>query len=358
MELVAIEEIEAHEWDTIISRYESKLVHHQSAWLDFVQGTWGGTLMRFQIIEQGKIVGYFAGLLQERFWFRLFGSPLTGWETDYMGPIVNKDFDVETFLHVLDGLAREKKIHFLQIGNPVLAPSPMKKHGYDTKEEETIVIPLSESEEQMWEHLSSKGRNRIRKGMKNGLVVQDCESPEFVDDYYSQVKEVFKRQNLYPRYPIDVPQRLFERLKADNLLFALRVKHGSKTIANGLFPHDDRNVYSFGIASKKEYRRLCPNELLYWTVMKKAGALGIKDFTIGGIYRLPETGGIFKHKFNGRSEPFIRYSKVYSRTAKIAHELYKGLYAAREFFRRRAAMPFFSSSSRTREATRASRLRV
>jgi hypothetical protein len=351
MELVAIAGMKAQEWDAIISRYDSKMVHHQSAWLNFVAETWGGTLMRFQIVEQGKTLGYFVAFLQKRFCFRLLGSPLTGWETDYMGPIVNKDFDAETFLSAIDQLARQKKIHFLQMGNPLLDPSLMKKRGYHIKEEKTIVIPLSEREEEMWEHLSSKCRNRIRKGRKNGLVVEMGGDPEFIDEYYRQVKEVFGRQNMSPRYSIDVPQRLFRQLKADNLLFAIRIKCGSKTVATGLFPHDDRNVYSFGIASSLESRKLCPNELLYWTVMKEAGELGIRHFTIGGIYRVPETGGIFKEKFNGRLEPFFRYSKVHTRTAKVAHETYKALYAARESFKRRLAIPVFSAISRNRETT-------
>ena len=161
---------------------------------------------------------------------------------------------------------------------------------------QAFVINLYPDPEIMWRNISSKCRNRIRKARKNGLVVENCEDPAFIDEYYSQLKEVFTRQNLSPRHSIALIESLYRHLTPNNL-FTLRVKYGKETVATGLFIHDNHTVSSFGIASRTKYLHLCSNELLNWTVMTRAGTLGLRQFIIGHNYRLPKGISQFKKKF-------------------------------------------------------------
>jgi hypothetical protein len=331
MEIELIEESQHKVWDKAIAPFESRVLYHQSAWLAFLEESRSAKLLRFRIIEGGDTLGYFPGLLIKKGPFHILGSPLTGWQTDYIGPIINRGLCLEDFLRSLDDLCRQWRIHHVQIGNPVLNPAIMRKMGFNMLEWRIFSIPIYSDHDHMWKNLNSKCRNRIRKGISNGLVVQDCDDPEFADEYYAQLIEVFARQGLSPQYSLETVQSLYRNLKRHNALFSLQVKYGEEVIATGLFPHDDHHVHSFGITCRTQYRNLCPNELLYWNVMRLAGELGIHAFNIGGIYRRPESGGSFKKKFNGREVSVQRFYKSYTTCAKLGHRAFNLLSNARQW---------------------------
>jgi len=329
MQIIPIEAIGAEAWDRAISGFESRLLFHRSAWLSFLEETQSGITVRFKIVQDGRIVGFFVGILMKKGFLKILGSPLATWLTDYMGPLFNPGFDQEVFLLELHALCRRWKIHTLEIGNPFLDQSTMQKHGFRCSQWNVYGIPVSSDIDDMWKNLTGKCKNRIRKGYSNELVVEDCVDPAFVDEHYDQLLEVFAKQRRLPEYSLQTIRSLYENLKHENLLLTLRVQYKGRTIATGMFPHDDRFVFSFGIASRTEFQKLCPNELLYWTVMSIAGQAGLKEFYIGGVYKTPESGGLFKKKFNGRDMVVYRYIKNYSVFATAGRKIYKYAYHAK-----------------------------
>lgn len=322
IKLELIENIQPDAWNETISNYDSKFLFHQSAWLNFLEETQNGKTVKFKIVDNGKIEGYFVGLLIKKGPINILGSPLPGWTTDYMGPIVNKGFNIEQFLNALDNVCQQFRIHHVELCNPFLEPDIMHKMGFSISEGTTYVVPLFSNEDQMWKKLKSECRNRIRKGMKNGLVIEDCNDPSFVDEYYAQLKEVFVKQQLVPTYPIERIRSLFRNL-TPNLLFALQVKYDDKIVATGIFPHDDRLVYFFGGASWSKFHEACPNELLHWTVMTLSAKLGISQYDMCG-------SGSFKPKFGGNKVTIYKYSKSYSILAKLGREAYKSIFYAKQ----------------------------
>lgn len=333
MRIEPLDNITSEKWDELIAPYDSRTLFHRSAWLDFLAATTRGRVLRCEIRDAGGLQGYFCALVQRKGLFNLLGSPLTGWRTDSMGPVVDRGFDQIGFLRGLDEFARACKIDFLQIGNPCLDPSTMSALGYDMGNWEAWVVDLDPDPEIVWKKVGTKCRNRIRKGRENGLVVEECGDAGFMDEFYSQLEEVFHRKSLSPPFSLGFVRALHRHLTPDNL-FALRVRQGNETVAAGLFPHDDRTVSSFGIASRTAYLHLCPNELLNWAVMKKSAALGIHRFVMGHSYRISKGVAQFKSKFKCRREPVYRYSKSYSLIAKSGYSLYKALYNLRIFSNR------------------------
>lgn len=334
MELEPIHEIDADVWDQEIAGYASKLLFHQSAWLKFLEETQQGQVVRFRILNGSTVAGYFAGLLIMKGFFKILGSPLIGWKTDHMGPIVNQGFDLASFLPALDDACRAMGVHLVQLAHPWLNPDLMNRHGYDMDGWMVFVVPLTRDEESMWRAVTGKCRNRVRKGLQNCLRVEAWDGPGFVEEYYSQFIEVFSRQGTHPYYSMEMVQSLVRNLWPDNLL-CLRVKLEEKTIATGIFVHDDHHVYSFGSASRTEYLKYYPNELLFWTVMKHFGAEGKLDFCIGGNYRVPASGGKFKEKFNGRQQAVFRHTKCYSLLARVGRRFHTYRYQAQEMLSRK-----------------------
>jgi hypothetical protein len=112
---------------------------------------------------------------------------------------------------------------------------------------------------------------------------------------------------------------------AADMILALRILHKGESVATGLFPHDNRHIYSFGIASWVKCRNLCPNELLYWSVMQWGGTHGLQSFSIGDKYRQAPSGGVFKEKFNSEVIPFRRYAKALSPVLGMVYRAYSML---------------------------------
>ncbi len=323
MKLELIPQIDPEAWDRAIAPYDSKFLFHQAAWLDFLRETQGGEILRFRIVDEGKELGFFAGLLVRKGPLTIFGSPLRGWTTDYMGPVVNRGFDYRRFLPVLEGLCREMKIDHLEICNPHLDDAPMQEAGFSLAEGITYIVPLHPCEEEMWRQLEKKScQYSIRKAKKDGLAVEENYGADFIDAYYRQLGEVFAKQGLVPTYPVERIRSLLGHLAPDHLM-ALQVKYGDKTVASGIFPHDDRHVFFFGGASWQAFHRFCPNELLHWSIMTRSAGMGISQYDMCG-------SGSFKPKFGGEKVAVRRYSKSYSLLARVGREAYRSYFYARQ----------------------------
>jgi len=323
MKLEPLTGIQDIEWDRTIAGWQGKLIFHHSAWLKFMKANRPDLrLMRFRLINDNKIKGYFVGFLNKKGPFLIIGSPLYGCFTDFMGPISDNSLEVETFLKALESWCRKERVHFLQLGHPILSEKEMCRKGYVVNRMSVYNVPLSSSENTMWQHITGKCRNRIRKGYKNGLRVELCNDMSIVEDYYAQHTDVFAHQGLPPKYPIKTVNSLVHNLMPAGMLLAIRIRYKGQSIATGLFPHDNRYLYSFGIAAWTKYRHLCPNELLYWSAMQWGGNQGLQSFYIGGKYRQPTTGGVFKKNFNGEVVPVLRYVKAMSPLLRMAYRSY------------------------------------
>lgn len=322
MVLELIEEIDPQKWDRAISGFDSKYLFHQSIWLRFLEDTQPGKTLRYKIVNKANVEGYFAGLLVKKGLWNILGSPLPGTTTNYMGPIVNKGFDTRSFLKALDEFCKVHKIHQVELVNPFLEGKVLEEIGYAISKDITYIVPLNEDEELMWKNLKSECRNRIRKGINNGLIVEDTDDPAFIKEYYNELLEVFARQGLVPTYPVERVKSLFANLKPSNLL-ALQVRNGDSVVATGLFPYDERCIYFFGGASWIKYRSLYPNELLHWTAMTIAVKKGIKGYDMTG-------SGTFKPKFGGHEVVVYKYNKSYALLAKYGREIYKSVFYVKQ----------------------------
>jgi len=318
MKLSKINDLDNEQWNKEISRYGSNYLFHSSEWLNFLRESQGGEILKLKIEENGRIVGYFAGIIVKKGMFKILGSPLPGSTTDYMGPIVNKDnITLPKLIKVLDELCRELGIHLLELCNPhILEHEEMIRNGFNFSPSGSYMIPLDMDEITLWESFRAKYRNQVRKAIKNGVVIErpyDIEA--FIHEYFVQLNEVFLKKGLTPTYSLARLKKLYGSMKKDSII-SLRARYEGKTIATGIFPHDEKRVFFFGGASLADYNHLCPNDLLHWEIMKLSLQLGIKEYDMCG-------GGSFKGKFGYPYVQFNRYVKYYSPLAKIGREAYR-----------------------------------
>jgi len=321
MELELIKDTTPEKWDEAIEAYHSHCLFHKSAWLRFIEETQGAKTLRFRITEGGRTEGYFVGLTIKKGPLRIMGSPLPGWTTDYMGPVINKGFDLEKFLDALDAKCHELKVHHIELCSHVLPPRLMQNKGYEIDNSSTFIVPLTPDKDVMWNKLERRCRQNIRKAMSNNLVVETCDDPAFADEYYAELVDVFARQRLVPSYSAGRVRSLLEVLRGSVL--SLRIKNGDKTIATGVFPYDNRSAYIFGAASWRKFQGLYPNELLYWTAMDMFAKKGIPQLDMCG-------DGSFKPKFGAKEVPVYKYAKSYNVSAKLGRKVYQTTFRVKQ----------------------------
>jgi hypothetical protein len=324
MDFELLDRIDDAKWEQMIAPWPGRSIFHHAAWLRFLAESRPNLrLVRHRLVQEGITRGYFVGFIEKKGPFLTMGSPLYGWWTDFMGPVSDDNLDVAAFLQTLEEWCHRERIPFVQIGHPALPFDAMCRAGYLVNTMSLYRIFLANSESEMWNHLSGKCRNRIRKGQKSGLTVEECGDDSVVEEYYAQHIDVFAHQGLPAKYPVRTVKALVKNLREADMILCLKICRNGETVATGLFPHDDKYLYSFGIASWIKFRSLCPNELLYWSAMQWGGTRGLECFVIGGKYRETPSGGIFKEKFNAEIIPFQRFTKTLTLSMKTVYWLYR-----------------------------------
>jgi len=298
-------------WTDLIAPFESRQLFHSPAWLSFLAETQNIECRYWSISDHGRIAGYFCGGLVRKGPFRILGSPLKGWGTNYMGPVVNRDFDQTAFLDALDELAGIEGLSMIELENPVFDGPALVCHDYLPLSQPTYIVELTPGDTQkMWKQFGK--RSRVRQAVRFGVQVEDTRDEAIATEYHSQLVEVFRRQGLAPPYPRARPVALFRNLRPKGMLFALRaIDADGETIATGLFPHDDKTLIFWGGACREHAYRLRPNDLMHWIAMELAASQGLRVYNTCG-------DGLFKSKFGGTLHLAQRWHKSYSRTAEIA----------------------------------------
>jgi len=322
-ELEPLSKEEQATWDVRVSGYESAHLFHRKAWLDYLAESQEVEIRYWAIRQARNTVGYFCGGTFKKGPFRILGSPLKSWGTNFMGPAVNSGFNVEAFLQALDDLAANEGLATLEIENPVLATDLMAARGYEVKVDSTYVIELTpESPDLAWRRIDKKDHSTVRKARRLGLTVVECNDAAMTAEYYDQFMEVMTRKGLFPPYDHDRPRLLFEHLHPKGMLLALEVlSPEGQPIATGLFPHDDKTIYYWGGASRFAARPYSPNDLMHWSVMEWAQKRGLTAYNMCGP-------GKFKQKFGGTLVPIRRWQKYYSpmaRWGRAAYARYHGV---------------------------------
>ncbi len=343
-QLVLLNLLEVARWDELIAPYRSCELFHSKAWMDYLAESRKIEPRFWAIHEQGRAVGFFCGGILRKGPFRILGSPLKSWGTNFLGPVSEEGLDEAEFLQALDQLAREQHLAMTELECRALNQAVLEAAHYEAVPGWTYLVRLTpEDPESMWNALDSVCRNRLRKAMRAGLTVEDADEPGVADEFYDQYLDLMKRKALVPPYPREYPRLLFRHLKKANLLWALRVRDSAgQVLATGLFPHDDRTMYFWGGASWQDGRELCPNEFLHWSAMRLAAERGLTQYDMCGY-------GRFKKKFGGVLTPLQRWHKCHWKSARWARQAYAA------YFQRRLRIQGWWQNVRTRYRSRPER---
>ena len=144
-----------------------------------------------------------------------------------------------------------------------------------------MVLPLPSTVEALWTRIDRKVRNQVRKAQKEGLTTESGGS-DAVEEFYDVFSENMRDLGT-PVYPM----RLFSevlRTFPDRARVHL-VRHLGRAVAASItIRFRDTELVPWASALR-DYRHLCPNMLLYWSMLEGAVADGVRSFDFGRCSR-------------------------------------------------------------------------
>ncbi len=161
-------------------------------------------------------------------------------------------------------------VEFRQLAEPLSSNLPSKESFV------TLILELTGGREALWNSISSRNRNKIRKAEKNGLTV------DFGMQHLGDFHRIYATNLRYLGTPI-FPLRMFEKV-ADvfkKQVELLVLKHEGKVVS-GMFLFKFKNMISEPwVASLRQYNRIYVNNYLYWQAIKYACESGFEVFDFG-----------------------------------------------------------------------------
>ena len=281
-------------WLPDANSYYSKTIFQTHAWLSFLSQTQQGEVVVATLKEGKATLGYFIGMIVRKCGLRILGSPFPGWSTSYMGFHLTAEVDKRRAIQTLIDYAfgELRCVHF-EMMDRTLTLKDLEGLGVEYRLLHGFEIDLKRSEDELFSGMTSACRRCIRKAEKESVIVEEAHDPEFADDYYAQLEDVFAKQCLVPTYDIGRVRRLITCMHPTGQLLLLRARDPSgRCIATGIFPRLNGVMYFWGGASWRQHQILRPNEALQWEAMKIGKQNGVHTYDMGG-------GGEYKRKYGG-----------------------------------------------------------
>lgn len=243
---------------------------HADQWLWVVSGTLGHHERSLIAARNGEVCGVLPMMLLEH-WF--FGTSYISlpW-LDYGGVLADSHEVARTLLDAATAQAREDNATFIELRSvdPVFPEFPVRR------DKVTFWLTL-DGADAVWKGLDAKVRNQVRKAQKSGLT---CEfgREELLPEFY----RVFSRNMRdlgTPVWGIALFREILNAFPKTAEVALVRLK--DKAIGGGLVICFKDAVHMPSASSLREYFHLCPNNLLYWEVIKRACEAGYRRFDFG-----------------------------------------------------------------------------
>jgi FemAB-related protein (PEP-CTERM system-associated) len=275
------------EWDAFVRSRPDATGYHLWPWRGVFESGLGHRC-HYLIARRGDDVSGVLPLVEVR--SRLFGRALSSLPyVNYGGVLAGDEGSASALLQAAGAVARERALSFLVLRHRRRAFPHLPARDHKV----TMLLPLAESQDAMWNGLDRKVRNQVRKAEKSAVTVE-AGGAELLDEFY----RIFARNMRdlgTPVYGRGLFAAILRAFPKDARLHLARLN--GVAIAGAL-------SYAFGdwievpsASSLREHRALCPNHLLYWSIITQAIADRRRVFDFGrstpadGTYHFKEQWG-------------------------------------------------------------------
>ena len=270
------------EWNAYVERHPDATADHLWRWRDLFEGVFGQNCTYLAARRHGAIVGV---LPLTCFRSLLFGRSVVSVPYLNYGGVLASDAEAAAALvQRAERIGREFGASYVELRHQQrqLPDRPFRQHKV------RMLLELPETSEDLWKAIDRKVRNQIRKAQKEGLVPA-AGGASLLEDFYP----VFATNMRDLGTPVYSPRVFAEtlRLFPDRARVHL-VRHDGRAVAGAVTVRFRDSVIVPWASSLREFRHLCPNMLLYWAMLERAIADGLRLFDFGR-----STRGAGTHQF-------------------------------------------------------------
>jgi FemAB-related protein (PEP-CTERM system-associated) len=273
-------------WDSYVWHHPHAVAYHQFAWGQAVKAAYNFEPFYYIAEREAKIVGVLPVIKLK---VPLRGSSFVSLPYCDLGGILADDDEIAVALQRYV-ITQADKYHAQKIE---LRQSSTEQNSLAANKVR-MVLTLPDSSETLLSGFKAKLRSQVRKPIKDGLTAE-LGGLNLLDDFYDIMK-VNMRDLGSPihsqRWFYEIVQHYGEKAR----IGIVRSPKG-KAIGGGIILlHNDRVSIPWA-STLREYNRLNPNMLLYWTFLSYAADSGFKTFDFGrstpgeGTYRFKEQWG-------------------------------------------------------------------
>lgn len=190
----------------------------------------------------------------------------------------------------------------------------------------TIAMDLS-SPEIIWENMTSKNRNKIRKAQKNGLQVYRAQNHEIYQVFKDIYDETMKKDQAedYYYFAEEFYESVLEDLKNQAQIFYTKAEDGKIVAATIIIGANGMLNYHLS-GSRTEYQKMAPTNLMLHEVALWGYENGYQSFHMGGgVGSAEDSLYSFKKSFY-RGEP----KRYYIGKKVLNQEVYEMLVSMRD----------------------------
>jgi hypothetical protein len=313
---------------------------HDPSWLAATSRGTGFDLAFVGVVEGEELTAVMPGFLTKRGPLRLFGSPLRGTMTSYLGPVfLDPTFTPHEqrrrLIRACAGFAkREWRLSYARVTvrDASTAEKAPATRGWKEQRSKSYRLDLTPGEETLFAGLKSDCRRNIRRATREGIEIVPLTDPTL---YFRMLEDTMRRHGSSSWHKQRFFDSLFTELPARGLMWAWGAQYEEQIIGAGLFFHDQTEMHFLSGASLDQYGSLPTSYLLHWHAIAKAVSedLGVFNSEASGIRSIDR----FKEAFNPaleRRSSLIWESPIAVRSERLYRSVDRGLRRIRSLNRK------------------------
>lgn len=191
--------------------------------------------------------------------------------------------------------------------------APLEAAGFRWEPHLNFLIDLRQSEDALWNGLSSSARRNVRTAQKKGVSAVTVSDQTGVETFYGLLRKVYDLAGVHLT-DISLFRRAFEVLgPRGQFQIVLALADGRAIGGRASLVYKDR-LLDWYAGADRDYARLYPNDFLVWHLLQWGQTQGYQVFDFGGAGHPDKPYGVrdFKERFGGQLVNYGRSVKIHA----------------------------------------------